>query len=229
VDLASGARALIAIDEDAVAIVSETEAELVVDPPSRGRGLGAALAQRVARPGLLVWAHGDLPAARSLAARFGAEPVRRLLQLEAPVAVRPGPEFDTFRVGVDEAEWVALNARVFSFHPEQGSVSVDDVLALEREEWFDASAFLVARAGGVMTGYCWLKIADGEGEVYVLGTDRRGTGEGAALLDAGLRLLVERGIRTVSLYVEGDNGPALRLYRERGFTQRSIDVQYRLP
>jgi mycothiol synthase len=63
----------------------------------------------------------------------------------------------------------------------------------------------------------------------VLGTDRPGTGEGAALLDAGLTLAAARGIREVTLYVEADNDRALRLYRGRGFAERSVDVQYRLP
>ena len=236
VDLAHGTKRLVAIDDVAAAIVSHEEAELVVDPHSRGRGLGAALVQQVARPGLLVWSHGDLPAARALAARFGAEPVRTLLQLRAPVAPRVAPAFETFDVGVDEQEWVQLNARVFAFHPEQGSVSVDDVRALEREPWFDASAFLLARHEGRMSGYCWLKIEppespahDSVGEIYVLGTDRPGTGEGAALLDAGLARLAERGIRTAALYVEADNAAALHLYEKRGFTRHTIDVQYRLP
>ena len=70
VDLGLGNRELVAIGQDAAAIASATEAELVVRPEARHRGLGTALVTRLlerseVRP--LIWAHGDHPAARWLA------------------------------------------------------------------------------------------------------------------------------------------------------------------
>ena len=46
-------------------------------------------------------------------------------------------------------------------------------------------------------------------------------------LAAATELLASRGIREADLYVEADNAPALRLYREFGFREDSIDIQYR--
>jgi mycothiol synthase len=74
------------------------------------------------------------------------------------------------------------------------------------------------------------------GEVYVLGVDpaallagERVRGLGAPLTAAGLAYLAARGLTTVMLYVEGDNEPALRLYRRLGFTVSATDVVYRRP
>jgi mycothiol synthase len=96
------------------------------------------------------------------------------------------------------------------------------------EPWFDADDLLLLRDGDELIGYCWLKVEHGVGEFYVVGVspDRQGEGLGRQLVRAGLARLAERGIRTASLYVEGDNAPALRLYRSFGFADHSIDVQY---
>ena len=254
VDLRTGARSLIEIPGGAAIVshppVGSAEAELVVDPDARGRGIGTALLERViadtvplARTGELhVWAHGDHPAARALAASHGLVAVRELLQLRMAVPVtapvgEPAPvvepvetRFAPFVVGADEDAWVALNARVFAFHPEQGSVSRDDVVELESEPWFDADDFIVARDGDRMIGYCWLKVEHGIGEIYVLGVDEshRGEGLGRTLMTAGFARLAARGIHTVALYVECDNDPAVALYRSLGFGTHSVDIQYRL-
>jgi mycothiol synthase len=244
VDLRSGAKTALTIGETAVAIRSDAEAELVVDPDARGAGLGTELLERVIAlsPGeLLVWAHGDHPAARRLAATHGFEPVRRLLQLRMelagralrpPVASLPaqGPGISSFRVGVDDAEWLRVNSRAFAFHAEQGSVSQADLDELFREPWFDAEDFLLIRDGDRIAGYCWLKIDDDIGEFYVVGVDpdHQREGLGRALMAAGFARLAERGIRTAALYVESDNDPAVALYRTLGFTDHTVDIQYRL-
>ncbi len=102
------------------------------------------------------------------------------------------------------------------------------------EPWFDADDFLVLRDDGAIIGFCWMKVdatpaGEPEGEFYVVGVDPRRQGErlGRRLVEAGLARLASRGIRMAHLYVEGDNAPALRLYRGFGFTNRSVDVQYR--
>ena len=239
IDLRLGERELLSIDEIAAAIVSSTEAELVVDPDARGRGLGTALLRAVVDRSLrqaegtplLIWAHGDHPAARALAARFGFSPVRRLLQLRAEVSageVSTGSTTDFFRPGIDDAAWLALNARAFAAHPEQGSVAQKDLDAIMAEPWFDASTFLVLREGDAMVGYCWLKVEGTVGELYVVGVDpdHQREGLGRRLVAAGLSRLRELGIRSASLYVEADNVGAVRLYESFGFSQYSIDIQY---
>ena len=257
VDARRGERGILVTGDYGIALVSAgsagAEAELVIDPDARGQGHGAALLESViaASPnGLLVWAHGDRPAARALAARFGFDAVRQLLQLRAEVALslpvspptpvsRPTPEpvegLTPFATGTDDAEWLALNARAFATHPEQGSVSQADLDELRREPWYRDDDFLVLRENGRMVGYCWLKVEDGHetdtiGEFYVVGVDpdRQGAGLGRRLVAAGLAHLAGRGIREASLYVEADNTAALALYRSFGFTDYSIDIQYAL-
>ncbi|MCU1513010.1 MAG: mshD, partial [Microbacteriaceae bacterium] len=114
---------------------------------------------------------------------------------------------------------------------EQGSVSQGDLDELKKEPWFRADDFIVARDGGGLAGYNWLKVEHGIGEIYVIGVDpsRQGEGLGRRLMEAGLAHLAGRGIRTAALYVEGDNAPALALYRSLGFTTFSTDIQYRSP
>ena len=244
IDLRSGVRTLVQFD-DASAIVGEGQAEFVVDPDARGRGQGTRMLDRLLADAgdheLLVWAHGDHPAARALAASHGLEPMRELLQLRVavPPAVSSARAVRPFRVGVDEDEWVALNARAFAHHPEQGSVSRADLEQLEREPWFAADDFLVLRDvirpretdpdDTPMIGYCWLKVEHGVGEFYVVGVDpaRQGGGAGRALMSAGFARLAARGIRTAALYVDADNIAAVGLYRSLGFETHSIDIQYR--
>jgi mycothiol synthase len=249
VDLRSGERDLLAIGELAAAIVAPGEAELVVDPDARGRGHGTALLEAViarSGSGLLIWAHGDHPAARTLAAKYGFEPVRRLLQLRVPVAepveasaassVTSTSSVTAFRPGIDDAAWIAVNARAFASHPEQGSITQHDLDAIMAEQWFDASAFLLAWDGDRLAGFCWLKIdtpstsSGTVGELYAVGVDPdfQGTGLGRRLVDAGLAELEARGIRESSLYVEADNVPAVRLYESFGYAEYSVDIQYAL-
>jgi mycothiol synthase len=239
IDLGEGHRELIALGTDAAAIVTPdaAEAEFVVDPGTRRRGLGEQLRTTLlARSGgtLRVWAHGDHPAARILAARHGLEPVRTLLQLRAairdarPAARSSGTEVAAFRPGIDDAAWLAVNAAAFASHPEQGRLTQDDLDARKAEEWFEPLDFLLLRDGDELIGFCWLKVEGDIGEFYAVGIapHRQGEGLGRVLVEAGFARLAARGIRTASLYVEADNEPALRLYRSFGFGDYTVDVQY---
>jgi mycothiol synthase len=220
------------------------EAELVVDPDHRRRGVGRALLDAVlaeaAGSPVSVWAHGDHPAARALAAATGLDRARELLQLRASVAEartglgeRPLPEGLTLSSfsARDADDWVALNARAFASHPEQGRMTRGDLDDRIAEPWFDPTLLLLARdADGRLAGFHWLKVEGGDAEVYVLGVDpdRAARGLGSALLAAGLDALATRGNQEVDLYVEADNAPALALYRRAAFRDAAVDVQYRL-
>jgi mycothiol synthase len=237
--------------------VEGASAELVVHPAHRGHGHGRQLvAATIAaadelsagRPDgarLRLWAHGDLPAAKALAASMGFEEVRRLLQLRRPldaplpaVDLPPGVVLRTFRPGADDDEWLAVNALAFRDHPEQGKWTRADLEARMAEDWFDPEGFLVAERGGRMAGFHWTKVHGGDpaahghepiGEVYVVGVDphAQGGGLGRALTLAGLHRLRAQGLGHAMLYVEADNAPALAVYRRLGFGSWHVDVMYR--
>ena len=228
--------------------------ELAVAPAARRRGVGgrlvAAVAAELGDGPARAWAHGDLPGAAALAAREGLRRERELWMMRrdpdaGPLPDRAPPEGVTIaglRPGVDEADVVAVNARAFAWHPEQGSMTVDDVMVRENEDWFDAAGFLLARDtdSGALLGFHWTKVhpaapaqAEALGEVYVVGVDpdAQGRGLGGALTRAGLLHLTGpppagRGLGSVVLYVEGDNDPAVATYTGLGFVRVAVDVSY---
>lgn len=244
-DVAAGSRRLFALRRTQArtvggsAVLGRGALDLHVAPEFRARGYGAdAAAQLLELAGdgpLTAWSHEDHPAARALASRFGFERTRELLQLrvegldgfDPPTAATIG----TFRPGVDDAEWLGLNARVFAWHPEQGGVSAPDLARRMAEPWFDPGDFLVARDDtGLMVGYNWLKVEPGsdEGEIYVIGVapENSGQGLGRTLMNAGLARLRQRGCRSATLFVEGGNERGIRLYRSLGFVTAATHVQY---
>ncbi|OIH97956.1 mycothiol synthase [Curtobacterium sp. MCBA15_001] len=239
-----------AAEPDGVAVARDGELELVVALEARGRGVGTRLVEQALALGggaapRLAWAHGDHPAARAIATRLGWAATRTLLQLRAPVptvgadqGLPSGYALAAFRAGsasapsTDESDWLALNATAFAHHPEQGSMTLDDLRAREAEGWFDGDDLLLLRdAAGDLAGSCWLKVEGGIGEFYAVAVrpDLQGRGLGGVLMRAGTARLLGRDLQAQALYVEGDNEPALALYRRSGFTQHAIDVQYAAP
>ncbi len=209
--------------------------ELAVHPRARGAGLGRqVLADLIDRGEKQFWAHGDLPAARRLAASVGLEAVRTLLVLRltfdgAPAAERSldGITIRSF-IPADGEAVIAVNGRAFATHPEQGAMDRADFDRRTALPWFDPTGLFVAERDGEIVGFHWTKIEDGIGEVYVVGVDpsEQGSGLGTALTARGLRHLHDAGVPVVDLYVEGDNGPALAVYRRLGFVDHAKDVLY---
>jgi mycothiol synthase len=231
----------------------EAEAELVVRPEARRRGVGTALLTRAeelagGRP-LRVWAHGELPGSTELAAGRGYTRARVLLQMRRPLdgvdpdarpALPDGVALRTFRPGVDEAAWLAVNAAAFATHPEQGRWTAEDLALREAEPWFDPAGFFLAWCeepeGPRLLGSHWTKVhpagdsaPEPIGEVYVLGVDpsAQGMGLGRALTDVGLAHLRRVGLSHVLLYVEEENTAAVALYERTGFTRHAVDVSWR--
>lgn len=198
--------------------VSEGSAELAVHPDHRRRGLGRALVRAILadHPQVRLWAHGDLPGARAIARADGMVVARELWvmgrpaprQEEAAAAVIPqGLRVRTFQEGADEDAWLAVNARAFADHPEQGRLDRTDLRSRMDQDWFDPATFWLAEdtATGDLLGSMWVKITDeaagddngggapgengsdapGEnngtvrtGEIYVLGVDPAAQGRG---------------------------------------------------
>jgi len=198
-------------------------------------------AGRLVEPRLLrLWAHGRNSVAAQAAAQSGWQPVRTLLQLRRSLAdldlpqppLPEGVSIGAFRPGIDNDAWLAVNARAFASHPEQGRWGPADLADRLAAPWFDPAGFLLAVRGEQLLGYHWTKVhtdtAEPMGEVYVLGVDpaAQGLKLGKALLVAGLRHLRERDLGTVLLYVEADNSTARSLYESLGFTVFARDIQF---
>lgn len=225
----------------AVDLRDQPVAELVVSPSHRGRGLGRRLldaAWDVARGSggtPLVWAHGNLPAARALAASAGLTVRRELWQMTTDLSVRPPATLPddvvvrAFVVGRDEDAWLEVNARAFAGHPEQGRMTLDDLRARQREPWFRADDLLLAERAGRVVGFAWLKVERADvGELYALGVDpdAQGGGLGRRLTALALDHLSRRGARTGILYTEATNAAAVNLYKAAGFRRSRVDAQY---
>jgi mycothiol synthase len=209
--------------------------ELVVDPSERRKGLGRGMLDELVAEGeQAFWAHGDLPGAQALAASGGLHAQRILLvlrlELTEPPAAEVVPDGVTLRAyqPADADAIIEINARAFAHHPEQGAMDRADFDRRTSSDWFDPAGLFVAEREDRIIGFHWTKVEGGIGEVYVVGIDpdSQGGGLGTALTARGIRHMYEQGIRIVDLYVEGDNAPALAVYRRLGFTEHAKDVLY---
>ena len=231
----------------ALSLRDRPTSEIVVTPSARRRGSGRALlsavrAAAVAETGtaVLVWAHGDLPAARALAAGAGLTARRELWQMTRPLdepealptipQLPPGVEIRQFDPARDAAAILRVNARAFTDHPEQGRMTAEDLAVRMREPWFRAEDLQLAERDDRPVAFGWTKVVPGDdtGELYVLGVDptAQGTGLGRLLTAMALQNLAGRGARTALLYTDADNVAAVRTYTAAGFTRSRVDVQY---
>jgi mycothiol synthase len=241
---------------DAADAASEVSAEAVVDPDHRRHGLGRALLAAVLAqsPLVRVWAHGNLEPARSLAASDGWTAVRELHKMSRPLspadtdpahyALPPGFRSRAFEPGRDEQAWLETNAAAFAHHPEQGHLTLADLMERETQPWFDPAGLLIVEAQdapGRVAAFHWTKVDPSQassvdpsgtaGEVYVVGVHPayQGRGLGRPVTALGLAHLAARGLPEVVLYVDGDNEPAIRTYTALGFRSIMVDVMYSHP
>ena len=143
------------------------------------------------------------------------------------IATRP------FICGVDDEAFLEVNARAFSWHPEQGSLDSPKLNDLFKEEWFDDEGFLLLEVKNRLAGFCWTKVHhQGDltvGEIFAIAVDPdfHGRGFGKPLTISGLNYLENVGADLGMLYVEADNIPAIRIYEDIGFTHFSTNRAYR--
>jgi mycothiol synthase len=240
-------------------------AEMVGAPASRRHGFGRALIEGVLEQSgdrLRLWAHGDRPEASLMAERLGFRRVRVLWQMRRSlfaalprVEIPDGVTIRTFVPGEDDEAWLALNARAFADHPEQGAWTEEDLRRRMKESWFDPAGFFLASRAETneLIGFHWTKVHGSRadhthehpadhvhehshphghepiGEVYVLGVDpdAHARGLGRLLTVVGLRHLRSMGLLDVMLYVDESNAPAIKLYESLGFTRFATDVLFR--
>ncbi|OBB27762.1 mycothiol synthase [Mycolicibacterium peregrinum] len=220
-------------------------AELVVHPDARRRGIGAALARAglaEGGAGTRIWAHGNLEAARALAATLDLKVARELLQMRRPLSDLPplrtaeGVRISTYAGPQDDAEILRVNNAAFSWHPEQGGWTEQEIAERRSEPWFDPDGLFEAfdERTGALLGFHWTKVHAGAGddaglgEVYIVGVDpaAQGRGLGSVLTLIGLHHLAGRSLPTVLLYVEADNSAAVATYRNLGFEVFGVDAAY---
>lgn len=188
----------------------------------------------------------------------GLERVRSLYQMRRPLPLEPELLSRTrdvtlrpFRAGLDDDDFLRVNNRAFSWHPEQGGWTIEQLEATMSEDWFDPEGFLIHESGtdddstaapkddqgdgpGTIDGFCWTKIhpaGDADpamGEIFVIAADpsTHGTGLGRALTVGGLGYLSGRGLTVGMLYVEHDNDSAVALYERLGFTVHHTQAAY---
>lgn len=147
------------LDDELVGLagVDDDNAEMVIAPKHRGQGYGTCLyehLQQVVGAGLQVWAHGQLPAARTIAEKHQLQIVRHLLVMSLTGAglqksAEPGAapagfvaadyteSVDCFGADHVENSWVEANNQAFSWHPEQGGWDRDRLHRAMDAEWFD--------------------------------------------------------------------------------------------
>ena len=181
-----------------------------------------------------LWVRGGEPEVTGAARDLGFGEERSLHQLRRPLpvdepwslTVRP------FVVGQDEDAWLAANNRAFSWHPEQGGWTREDLAERFAEPWFDPNGFLLHEEDGQLLGFCWTKehrdVEPALGEIYVIAVDPAAgrTGLGGPLTLAGLDHLYRQGLRVGMLYVDGSNVAAIKLYERLGFTVHQTDVAW---
>lgn len=136
-----------------------------------------------------------------------------------------GFEIAIFLPSLQSEEWLVLNNKIFTKHPDQGNWVMADLENRMSEPWFDLDGFFIALINQKIVGFCWTKIhhdfvnQDPIGEIYVVGVDpeNKKNGLGKALTITGLNYLVTKNLKEAMLYVDADNGPALAMYQGLGF------------
>jgi len=238
---------------DTTDLVAGPSVEAVVHPQHRGKGLGVLIlkeAIKICGDRTRIWSHGDLPAAKAIAASLKLERLWSNLLMSKPIGeIQPVTSkypIRAFIPGLDNQAFLALNNNVFANYPDQGGWSEDDLKVRVNESWFDDKGFFVAEEKGELIGFCWTKIhgahthshSGGDddhghealGEIYVLAVNPvyKGQGVGRDLTITGLNYLKYQGLNNVMLYVGVENKPAFKLYKSLGFNEFGSDVMYRV-
>jgi len=217
--------------------------ELVVHPHHRyemhliGPELLSAALSEVARNGggpVHWWVFEPTKGHEQVASEVGLTPGRTLHQMRRSLPLSSAEAAEallvrTFVASVDDRQWLELNNRAFAHHPEQGGWDGASLSARMAQPWFEPEGFIIHEIDGQMAGFCWTKVhRDMDpvlGEIYVVAVDPAhvGHGLGRSMVVSGLVNLAERGVTAAMLFVDADNGAAMRLYGKLGFRIHRTD------
>lgn len=182
-----------------------------------------------------VWLHGTTAERADALASTGRTSQRTLLQMRMPLPSAPSNIETRAFNPADIDDFIAVNNRAFSWHPEQSGLTRERVIADMEQDWFDPDGFRLHLIDDELASFCWTKKhrATSEdpalGEIYVIAVDPpfHGRGLGKAMTLAGLEWLHGQGLDTAMLYVESDNQAAVATYEKIGFTVHREDTLWR--
>jgi mycothiol synthase len=165
------------------------------------------------------------PVLKNLAFRPDRDWLEFSLSRSTKLAAAPVPRDVRFREAIadDLPELARIDREAFPDHPMPAEL-------IERrldEEWT-----IVAERGGQIAGFCRHTMAAPDAgwiSVLAVGAAHRGVGLGAALTTRGAKRLFAEGAREAGLTTDGDNAPAIALYRKLGFRQSASGRDYRRP
>lgn len=161
---------------------------------------------------------------------LGYRELRRVLRMDGPVP--SGPEASEVELGpateADTAGLVDVHNRAFAGHREASGMTEQGFDDLRAMPWYDPEGVITASVDGRLVGFCWTKLhPNRDGEVYLLAVDpdAHGHGIGELLTRAGYVRLQNRGAERAMLWVDGDNDPAIALYRRLGLETTRANVE----
>jgi mycothiol synthase len=171
------------------------------------------------------WLHGSTDELDAVLAAEGFSTNRSLPADPSQLLTRAFTDADT-------DEFIRVNNRAFSWHPEQSGMTAESFAVDRAAEWFDPQGFRLHEIDGRLAGFCWTKVhtePEALGEIYVIALDPDffGRGLGVPMTLAGLEHLSALGLTTGMLYVESDNAAAVATYERIGFSIHRVDKLWR--
>ena len=192
-------------------------------------GLEEALCRSGARSVLLV-CDAKSPTSRSIAGRLDARldhaELRMRLAPEGLDRIVPPGSLRLVPVGArDAGDCAMISAAIFGDSVDDERAFVEAILRDDARELF------VAHGASGAVGMATITRSEGGYELNGVGVlpEHRGKGYGAAIMDACLVVLRNRGVRDVTLEVDAANEPAMARYRSRGFVETARVDYWRLP
>lgn len=209
-----------------------------VSGPRPPDALGAVLRSELARitehggGAIQLWLPEVDDAEDTLVAELGFAPYRDLWQLRCPLPARNTDVAARAYVESDAEGFLEANNLAFSWHPEQGGMTLEGLHERQAEPWYDNEGFLIHERSGRVAAFNWTKehrdVDPPLGEIYAIAVhpDFQGLGLGRGMTLAGLAHLHSQGLETGMLYVESDNVAANRTYDGVGFRYHHTNRAY---